>query len=83
MCTIHTVAIQYNSRMTIAHLIETLLGKQGLQTGHEGDATPFIECTVAEISKNLHQVLLELLLCTITIQALYTVQLTRSYCACL
>jgi DNA-directed RNA polymerase beta subunit len=45
-----------NSRMTIAHLIETLLGKQGLQTGHEGDATPFIECTVAEISNNLHEV---------------------------
>ena len=53
---IHTIATRYNSRMTIAHLIETLLGKQGLQTGHEGDATPFIECTVAEISKNLHQV---------------------------
>jgi DNA-directed RNA polymerase beta subunit len=45
-----------NSRMTIAHLIETLMGKFGLLVGTEGDATPFTEVTVAEISSRLHHV---------------------------
>jgi DNA-directed RNA polymerase II subunit RPB2 len=42
--------------MTIAHLIETLQGKVGLLSGHEGDATPFTDVTVANISKQLHEV---------------------------
>lgn len=44
------------SRMTIAHLIETILGKFGLIVGTEGDATPFTEVTVADITGRLHQV---------------------------
>ncbi|KAG5179521.1 hypothetical protein JKP88DRAFT_200959 [Tribonema minus] len=43
------------SRMTIAHLIETLMGKFGLLVGTEGDATPFTDVTVADISSRLHQ----------------------------
>ncbi len=42
------------SRMTVAHLIETLLGKYALITGHEGDATPFMPVTVDEIARKLH-----------------------------
>jgi DNA-directed RNA polymerase II subunit RPB2 len=44
------------SRMTIAHLIETLMGKFGLIVGTEGDATPFTDVTVDDISSRLHQV---------------------------
>lgn len=42
--------------MTIAHLIETILGKFGLIGGFEGDATPFTEVTVADITSRLHDV---------------------------
>ncbi|KAF2268347.1 DNA-dependent RNA polymeras-like protein II second largest subunit [Lojkania enalia] len=41
------------SRMTIAHLVECLLSKVGSLKGNEGDATPFTEVTVEEISKIL------------------------------
>ncbi|KAF4753196.1 DNA-dependent RNA polymerase II, partial [Perkinsus olseni] len=43
------------SRMTIGHLVECLLGKVGLLSGEEGDATPFSQVTVHEIMARLHE----------------------------
>ncbi|KAJ3191549.1 DNA-dependent RNA polymerase II [Irineochytrium annulatum] len=41
------------SRMTIGHLVECLLGKVATLTGTEGDATPFTDLTVEEVSHQL------------------------------
>ncbi|KAH9880784.1 DNA-dependent RNA polymerase II [Plenodomus lingam] len=41
------------SRMTIAHLVECLLSKVGAIEGREGDATPFTDITVDQISEIL------------------------------
>ncbi|KAK5166784.1 DNA-dependent RNA polymerase II [Oleoguttula sp. CCFEE 6159] len=43
------------SRMTIAHLIECLLSKVGALRGQEGDATPFTEVTVSQVSSLLRE----------------------------
>ncbi|KAJ3172021.1 DNA-dependent RNA polymerase II [Geranomyces variabilis] len=41
------------SRMTIGHLVECLLSKLGTLTGIEGDASPFTDVTVDQISSSL------------------------------
>jgi len=43
------------SRMTIGHLVECLLSKLSTLQGIEGDATPFTELTVENVSKALAQ----------------------------
>jgi DNA-directed RNA polymerase II subunit RPB2 len=42
------------SRMTIGHLVETLMGKVGCQKGEHGDATPFTTIEVNEIGAALY-----------------------------
>ena len=43
------------SRMTIGHLVECLLSKLASLTGDEGDATPFMELDVSQVSDSLHK----------------------------
>jgi len=41
------------SRMTMAQLMECIMGKVGCKIGAYGDATPFSKCSVDDISKHL------------------------------
>lgn len=43
------------SRMTIGHLVEALMSKVAACVGKEGDATPFTDVTVDNISRMLHE----------------------------
>ena len=49
----HTITI--NSRMTIGHLVEALMSKVASLVGQEGDATPFTDVTVDNVSAALHR----------------------------
>lgn len=42
------------SRMTVGHLVEQLLSKVGALAGGEGDATPFTNVTLQDVSERLH-----------------------------
>ncbi|KAI8471554.1 MAG: RNA polymerase II second largest subunit [Monoraphidium minutum] len=43
------------SRMTIGHLVEALMSKVAALVGQEGDATPFTDVTVENVSSTLHK----------------------------
>lgn len=43
------------SRMTIGHLVETIMGKVGCMKGEQADATPFTSVTVQDVSKLLRE----------------------------
>ncbi|THG13649.1 hypothetical protein TEA_007388 [Camellia sinensis var. sinensis] len=43
------------SRMTVGQLIECIMGKVAAHVGKEGDATPFTDVTLDNISKALHK----------------------------
>jgi hypothetical protein len=47
------------SRMTIAHLMETLMGRVGCEIGALGDGSPFTDVSVAGLSKQLLEMGLE------------------------
>jgi len=47
------------SRMTMAQLMECIMGKVGCFIGAYGDSTPFTDCTVEDIAKNLEKTGLE------------------------
>ena len=47
------------SRMTMAQLMECIMGKVCCSIGAYGDSTPFTDCTVEDISKNLEKTGLE------------------------